>query len=191
MSLIVRNTQICNAFLCGQPVSAKGLCHKHYHAKYRDDNRPRINEARREYVKEKREQVLTYNHFEGRATKYQKFYNITISDYDRIRAFMADHPKFKFLLNKPTATMREAVEHRHGDGLIRGVMASMLNRAYGLIERLYGPDTADVLEALAEFHRNPPAELALGEKVYGLIGKAQRKKEMLYGPDGSKTPRPR
>lgn len=123
-----------------------------------------------------------------RGARYRLFYNITIEEYERIRDFMRRHPKYQKLLNKDGGYQREAVEHRHRDGLIRGVMAGMLNRAYGLIERLYGDDTAEVLEALAEFHRNPPASQALGQDVYGVLGKAQKKKVMKYGPDGSPTP---
>jgi hypothetical protein len=95
-----------------------------------------------------------------------------------------EHPEFKRLLSKTNT--RDAVEHRHRDGLIRGVMAGMLNRAYGIVERLYGNETADVLRALALFHDTHPATAALGEPRYGIIGKAMNKKVMKYGAPPSR-----
>jgi hypothetical protein len=39
---------------------------------------------------------------------------------------------------------------------------------------------------LADYAENPPAIAALGAPRYGLIGKAQRKKKMIYGPPKEK-----
>lgn len=201
MAIRAVNNSICGNFLCDKPASCKGLCRAHYAAKQRADSPDLIRERKRKWHQEHKAEMnaKSRQHYEDtkadrRSAHYRLFYNITVEEYERIRDFMRSHVKFRKLLNKegtPRSYQREAVEHRHKDGLIRGAMAVMLNRAYGLIERLYGEDTADVLEALAEFHRNPPAEQALGQKVYGLIGKAQKKKKMLYGPDGSPEPQPR
>lgn len=119
------------------------------------------------------------------------FYNITPEDFEKIRRYQSEHPVLRTLLNKPSSTKAESVEHRHKDGLIRGVMHGLTNKAYGSLEAIHGSDTPQVLRAMAEFHENPPAVAALGEAVYGLMGKAKHKKEMKYGPDGRKTPLPR
>lgn len=186
MAIRAANTSICESFLCDKPATCKGLCSAHYKQKHHEKHRAAHNAKSAENYEATKD--------DRRAKHYRLFYNITPEEYERIREYMRRHPKYRKLLNKeggPRSYQREAVEHRHKDGLIRGTMAAMLNRAYGLIERLYGDDTADVLEALAEFHRNPPAEQALGQKVYGIIGKAQKKKVMKYGPDGEPVPQQR
>jgi hypothetical protein len=73
-------------------------------------------------------------------------------------------------------------DHCHKDGLVRGLLEWRINRAYGLLERVCPENLPAVLRALAVYHEQPPAELALGEKRYGLIGKARVKKIMKYGP---------
>lgn len=162
----------------------KGLCSEHYHVKYRDVNRERINAARQKYRQGNPEKVAEC----GRNRRYELFFNLRPSEYDVMREYQAQDPDYRLLLGKPTAKTRDHIEHRHSDGLIRGVMAAMLNRAYGLIERLYPNNTAEVLRALAKFHEDPPGPKALGETVYGVIGKAQRKKVVRYGPKGDLRP---
>lgn len=71
------------------------------------------------------------------------------------------------------------VDHNHRSGLVRGLLNPFTNK--------YLIDDLDILRASIAYLENPPAVRALG-KVYGLIGKAQRKKKMLYGPDGSPAP---
>lgn len=193
---------MCEVLLCGKPAKSKGLCESHYGQKRYSEKREELKAKSRERYEENREELNEYSKAQhkkdaprrntlNRDYRYRTFYNITVEEYERIREYMRAHPKHQHLLNGANATMREAVEHRHKDGLIRGVMATMLNRAYGVIENLYGDRTPEVLEALAEFHRRPPAEQALGEKVYGLIGRAKAKKVMKYGPTGSAVPQVR
>ena len=44
-------------------------------------------------------------------------------------------------------------------------------------------DDPVLLRKAAEYLENPPAVLALGKKVFGLIGKATSKKKMVYGSE--------
>jgi hypothetical protein len=74
------------------------------------------------------------------------------------------------------------LDHCHRTGLVRGLLNPFTNKH--LIDDL------DILRASIAYLENPPAVRALG-RVYGLLGKAQRKKKMLYGPDGSPAPLPR
>lgn len=74
-------------------------------------------------------------------------------------------------------------DHDHKSGLIRGLLNPMTNRM--LI------DNRQTLINTLKYLENPPAVAALGEEVFGLIGRAKRKKVMLYGPDGTKAPRVR
>jgi hypothetical protein len=115
------------------------------------------------------------------ARKYNlwKFFRITPEEYETIYSYQKEHPSFSLLLGN--GKIKDAVEHRHKDGLVRGLMSNMLNKAYGYIERLYPSDTSKVLRALAEFHDNPPATVALGSPRFGIIGKAKHKKKYVYG----------
>lgn len=117
-----------------------------------------------------------------RARRLAKFFRITPDEFKQIEDFQSAHPTYRRLTSRTGS--RNAVEHRHKDGLIRGVMAPMLNRAYGLIERLYPDDTAEVLRALADFHEHHPASIALGAPRHGILGSVKRKspyKNLKYG----------
>lgn len=113
-------------------------------------------------------------------------YNITPEELARIEYFECNHEIYQFMLGK-----RNSTDHSHKTGLIRGRMDWQLNQAYGILENMSDSnDEFDVLlDALKLYHRHPPAVLALGEKRYGLIGRAVRKKRPLYGPPpGHKEP---
>lgn len=168
---------------CSAVHHAKGVCIRHYRDGY--------YKANKETLKQYKQRYRQANKHKARETSYQLFYNLNPREYDVMKEYQAADSRYRILLGKKGQKTRDHIEHRHSDGMIRGVMASMLNRAYGLIERLYPNNTAEVLRALAYFHENPPAPKALGETVYGLMGQAQRKKRMLYGPDGRREPFPR
>lgn len=112
-------------------------------------------------------------------SRLMMFFRITLEEHCRIREYQASQNDLKLLLAEPGK--REATEHRHSDGLVRGVMEWRLNKGYGLIEQVAGENTAAVLRALAEFHENPPATIVLGGPRYGILNKAKKKKKMVYG----------
>lgn len=79
---------------------------------------------------------------------------------------------------------RSAVDHDHKTGLVRGVLDWRINQAIAHFN-----DDPDLLRRAADYLEKPPAVAALGEKVYGVIGRITKKaKNRRYGPDGSKTP---
>jgi hypothetical protein len=103
-----------------------------------------------------------------------------------------------------TSTMSTGTEHDHTTGLIRGRMDFRLNRALGMVEaftsKLTDGDlrglgvtnkdaaTSEVLHLMSEYMMRRPAVQAIGA-VYGLIGKAKRKRKMVYGsPEGPMKP---
>jgi hypothetical protein len=104
-------------------------------------------------------------------------FRITPEEDAQIRKFQSKHPVYKLLLGN-----HEGIDHNHLSGLIRGHLEWRINRAYGLLEKVCPDKLAELLRALAYYHEHPPAELALGEKKYGLIGQAKYKKKMVYGP---------
>jgi len=135
---------------------------KKYAKSYRDKNKEKI----------KKDQV-----------RYSlwSLYRITPEDRDKIDAFQKEHPTYSSLLGKRLGT-----DHCHKTGLIRGRLDWRINRAYGMIEKAFPKNTAEVLRALAVYHEQPPAVIALRAKKYGLIGQAKYKKKMVYGPPKEK-----
>jgi hypothetical protein len=105
-----------------------------------------------------------------------KLYRLTLEDHIKILAFQEQHPVYKLLLGNKLGT-----DHCHTSGQIRGLLDWRLNRALGVFEKV-SKDTPAILRAMADYLEDFPAEIALGKKVYGLIGKACSKKKPLYGP---------
>jgi len=106
-------------------------------------------------------------------------YNLRPGERDLIRSFQNNRDPITGDLLKPNANL----DHDHATGLARGLLNPMTNK------RLI--DNRKVLIATLKYLENPPAVAALGEEVYGLIGKAKRKKVMKYGPNGQPKPTPR
>jgi len=113
-----------------------------------------------------------------RAERDRLLYNLLEGERDIIRAFQGNRDP---ITGEPLADWAH-LDHDHKTGLIRGLLNPMTNKF--LVDKL------DILRASIAYLEHPPAVSALGE-VYGLIGKAQKKKKMLYGQDGSPVPQPR
>ena len=117
----------------------------------------------------------------SRTRRLWKLYGLTPTERQRIESFQKGHPIYSVLLGKHLGT-----DHCHRTGLIRGVLDFRINRVYGVLEKAFPKNTAEVLRALAVYHEQPPAVIALRAKKYGLIGQAKYKKKMVYGPPVAK-----
>jgi hypothetical protein len=117
--------------------------------------------------------------------RLKKFFRINLTTARQVREYQKWNPDFRVLLAEDGK--RESFDHRHSDGLLRGWLAAMLNKAYGMIEKLYPDNTSEVLRALAFYHDNPPAVHMLGPR-YGIIGLAREKKVMVYGSENGPLP---
>ena len=106
-------------------------------------------------------------------------YNLLPGDRAKIAAFQGGLDPITGQPLKPNANC----DHCHSTGLVRGLLNPMTNK------RLV--DNITVLKRTLDYLSNPPAVAALGEKVYGLMGKAQRKRKPRYGPAGTVQPHPR
>lgn len=106
-------------------------------------------------------------------------YNLKPGEREQIRKFQGGRDPITGAPLKSNANL----DHHHGSGLCRGLLNPLTNKA--MIE-----NTA-MLVAMIRYLEDPPAPKALGEKVYGLLGRAKRKKVMRYGPLGTKQPVPR
>jgi hypothetical protein len=106
-------------------------------------------------------------------------YNLRPGDRELIAAYQGGRDPITGQPLKPNSNC----DHDHKSGLIRGLLNPMTNKL--LI------DNRQTLINTLKYLENPPAVAALGEEVYGLIGKAARKRTMRYGPDGTPNPRKR
>lgn len=75
----------------------------------------------------------------------------------------------------PGAT-RLNIDHDHKTGELRGLLSPWINKGLAFFE-----DDPYLLRRAAAYLEKPPIPAALGHPVYGLIGRAVRKKKMVYG----------
>ena len=160
-----------------RPHHAKGLCRQCY-PKWRWENDPEYRERQLvlSRIREKRRKPRVQNVDDIKAKRDAKFYNLLPGERQRIWDFQQGLDPISGLPLVPRANM----DHCHTTGLVRGLLNPITNRKL--------VDNIALLKATLAYLENPPAPQALEEKVYGLIGRAQNKKKMLYGP--SKTPQP-
>lgn len=114
-----------------------------------------------------------------RAERDRVLYNLLPGDRALIREFQDDRDP----ISRAELVVNAHMDHCHKSGLIRGMLNPLSNKF--LIDNL------DILRASIAYLLDPPAPRALGGPVYGLIGKAQIKKVMKYGPEGLPQPLPR
>jgi hypothetical protein len=74
------------------------------------------------------------------------------------------------------------LDHNHTTGQLRGVLDFRINRALGMIETSFKEKTPDILRHLAQYLEHYPVNMVLGRR-YGIIGKAKKKKVMIYGSE--------
>ena len=111
-------------------------------------------------------------------------YRITPEEQDLVENLQREDPTLQVLLTKGNILEKANLytDHDHTTGLFRGRLAYLINKALGTVENTYKGRTSQVLRALASYLDNPPA-LRLDIKRYGLIGRAKRKKTMIYGSE--------
>jgi len=109
-------------------------------------------------------------------------YRITPEEQGVVENFQREDPTLSILLTKgdPLEEANLYTDHSHTTGLYRGRLAYLINKALGTIENTYKERTPQVLRALAEYLDYPPA-LRCGIERFGLLGRAKRKKKMIYG----------
>lgn len=89
-----------------------------------------------------------------------------------------------------TSLKGTGTDHDHNTGLYRGRLAFLINKAMGFVDahaKTTGMTPTQILQAMARYASIPPAVTAIGYH-YGLIGKAQRKRKMIYGSANGPLP---
>ena len=100
-------------------------------------------------------------------------FNITTTEHDRI---YAHQNRVCFICERPiTKPRRPHTDHRHKDGLVRGILCSQCNRALGKIEDPRWQWTYKQVYRAALYMLTPPAVEAIGER-FGFPGKIGTKR---------------
>lgn len=108
---------------------------------------------------------------ERRTARLWELYRITDLDYDRV----LEAQDGRCAITGKIPTLHLNIDHDHKTGLFRGLLSAWANKGLSFFN-----DDPACLEAAARYLRNPPAVSAIGPH-YGLLGRAQRKKKMIYG----------
>jgi len=117
-----------------------------------------------------------------RSQRLKLLFNITAEEYDAVLKFQKG---VCAITGKPSK--RLVVDHDHATGLVRGFIDWKINRALEAFK-----DNPALLRRAADYLENPTVTAALGENVYGVVGRVTRKaKNRRYGPHGTKQPQKR
>jgi len=111
----------------------------------------------------------------NRENRLRVFFNLTPEDWDTMLAYQGG---VCAITGKPAVNQRLSTDHNHRTGQIRGLLSIRANKGLA-----YFNDDPTMLRKAADYLENPPAVLALGKKVFGLIGYGRYKKTMVYGSE--------
>ena len=112
----------------------------------------------------------------ARAKRYKDCFNLTIELWETIDKFQGGVCALCGKIQK--SGKRLAVDHRHSDGLIRGLLCSQCNRLLGKIES--NGWTTETLRKLIEYFEKPPSMKAIGLAIFGYAGRTGTKKHRAY-----------
>lgn len=102
-----------------------------------------------------------------RTGRLKNLFNLTDADYATILAHQGGACG---ICGRPPRTMRLNVDHRHDDGLIRGLLCFWCNKALAKFR-----DSTELLRSAILYLERPPATAALGEERYGRPGRVTNK----------------
>lgn len=107
----------------------------------------------------------------ARTTRLWELYRITDEDYEAVLA----HQNGVCAISGVSSSRHLNIDHCHATGLFRGLLGPWANKGLSFFN-----DNPALLRAAADYLEDPPAVRAIGPH-YGLLGKAKRKKKMIYG----------
>lgn len=126
------------------------------------------------YALQGRESSAKLKGVDARTRRLFDLYRLTVEEWERILTFQKG---VCAISKEPAGSKRLATDHCHKTGRIRGLLDWRMNRAIAM----FGDDPK-LLRAAADYLERPPAPRALGKETYGLIGRAKKKRKMVYGP---------
>lgn len=123
-----------------------------------------------------------------------KLFNMTLDDDFKVREFQNHSCAITGeRYRKDGVPLLLNLDHSHVSGRVRGYLRGDINKALE-----YFHDDPVLLRRAADYLERPPVTEALGEIVYGVLGRSTKKvKSLRYGPPtdknpkGTKTPQPR
>ena len=156
---------------------AKGLCKKcYYKDKWENDPVWRAQQQSLSRVREAKRPARIKNSDDQRDKRDAVLYNLLPGDRERIWEYQDGMDPISGMPLVPAANL----DHDHRTGLVRGLLNPITNK--------FLCDDREKLLAMLAYIEDPPAPIALGEKVYGLMGQAKiTKKNKRYGPEGLVT----
>lgn len=105
------------------------------------------------------------------AEKLRNVFNITVEEHDRILTFQ--NGMCAICGKRPTEEQnRLSLDHRHKDGLLRGLLCWLCNRMVGMMR-----DDPERARKVLAYLANPPATQALGEERFCIIGRVTKKRK--------------
>lgn len=118
----------------------------------------------------------------AREARLRLIFNTNSIEYEKVLTYQNG---VCAITQRPTTQLY--LDHDHADGQLRGLLSYKVNKGLA-----YFGDDPELLRRAAAYLENPPYTLAVGEPVYGVIGRVTKKaKNRKYGPHGTKTPQPR
>lgn len=108
-----------------------------------------------------------------RARRLWELYRGTEEDYEKVFAFQGGRC---YITGRRPGKQSLNWDHDHKTGLFRGLLSFTANKGLAFFD-----DDPHMLRRAADYLESPPAVTALGREIYGLLGKAKRKKVMVYG----------
>ena len=177
-SKLKRGTRGKKATCCPSKVHyAKGLCKKcYYKDKWENDPVWRAQQQSLSRVREAKRPARVRDISDVRDKQDRMLYNLLPGEREKIWAYQNGFDPISKMPLVPSANL----DHDHKTGLVRGLLNPITNK--------FLCDSREKLLAMLAYIDNPPAPLALGEKVYGLMGQAKiTKKIKVYGPNGASS----
>lgn len=106
--------------------------------------------------------------------RLRREYQVSLGDYEKVFNFQG---RVCAVCKEPVPSgkPRLAVDHRHRDGILRGLLCWRCNRAIGAFHRFW-PDAVEMLQAAAEYLKNPPFTVVFGTNRFAVPGKVGTKK---------------
>ena len=131
---------------------------------------------------------------DARERRLRTIFNITSEEYEKVLQYQGGGCAITGRRHrKDGEELLLAVDHCHRSGKIRGILESSVNKGLA-----YFQDDPVLLRAAAAYLEVNPVTAALGEEVFGILGKSSKKAaNRRYGPrtpdnpKGTKSPQPR
>ncbi|HET9280341.1 MAG TPA: endonuclease domain-containing protein [Candidatus Angelobacter sp.] len=116
----------------------------------------------------------------ARAKRLWDSYGLTIEQWETVNTAQKG---VCWICSRPSKSgKRLNSDHRHLDGMFRGLLCSVCNRLLGRIERAYPKETniIHIVGMIFAYLKDPPASGILGKSIFGYAGRIGTKKHRQF-----------